>query len=310
MKGTLKNINALVPKDAPRKAISVFWSGDCAPRLKVLDYIYKHNILNINGGYTTISNVNPWITLVAPMGLERGDYYQIYTGAQNENVFTNDWLGPFWGYKRVVQTFKLTDSPRRLKPIDIYYHLYSGSKAASLNALKYVFNWSIKQEVMPIFTSEYIPKAMDFFTVSMANEQNQWLVDGMHDLKTIRIEYKNVEALLSSASSVMGIKHFQNHTYLHLSPKDRHLFTIARTPDNTKTPYLIRSNAKVIEFTKTKKHQRFYFKGNVPLVLHFAIPSTCQLRSMPKASINIQKQAELSLEYTVAKEASVDVICR
>jgi len=31
---------------------------------------------------------------------------------------------------------------------------------------------------------------------------------------------------------------------------------------------------------------------------------------MPKASINIQKQAELSLEYTVAKEASVDVICR
>ncbi|MDK9692626.1 MAG: hypothetical protein OEL19_00095 [Sulfurimonas sp.] len=114
--GTLAYINEELVRSDRQKAKTVFWSGDCAPMEDVLAYIYKNNILNINGGYTVISNANPWLTNVSPLGLERGEYYQIYTGAQNENVYTNDWLGPFWGFKKVVQTFELTNSPRRYKP--------------------------------------------------------------------------------------------------------------------------------------------------------------------------------------------------
>jgi hypothetical protein len=39
----------------------------------------------------------------------------------------------------------MTEKPYRIKPINIYYHFYSGSKLAAFNALKEVYDWAIKQ---------------------------------------------------------------------------------------------------------------------------------------------------------------------
>jgi len=300
--------NNLVDKDKEKQAISVFWSGDCSPRLNALEYIYKKGILNINGGDTTISNVAPWLTLVAPIGLERGEYYQIYTGAQNENVFTNDWLGPFWGFKRVVQTFKLTDSPRRLKPIDIYYHLYSGSKTASLNALTYIFDWSLKQDIFPLFTTEYIPKAMDYFIVSMANEKDKWYIAGMKDLKTVRFEDLNKSINIAKSKSVYGFKKFENHTYVSFDTETEHYFTLTgETPEMT---YLISSNAEVQTFNRGKSNTQYKFKGYTNLKLEIYLPKKCSLTSLPKASKTINLNQNIHLEYTTSKEATINVICR
>ena len=55
------------------------------------------------------------------------------------------------------------NSPRRYKPIDIYFHYYAGSKLASLNALKTVFDWSLSQNINPILASDYIRKDSEFF---------------------------------------------------------------------------------------------------------------------------------------------------
>ncbi len=306
--GSIDFINKnLVKKDKDKQAKSVFWSGDCSPRLNVLEYIYHKGILNINGGDTTINNVTPWLSLVAPIGLERGEYYQVYTGAQNENVFTNDWLGPFWGFKRVVQTFKLTDSPRRLKPIDIYYHLYSGSKAASLNALKYIFNWSLKQNIFPIFTSEYIPIAMDYFTVSMANEENKWLVSGMKNLKTLRFEDINRSVDMAVSKSVYGFKKFENHTYVSFDKEESHHFSLSEQKQPT---YLIASNAQVTSYNRGRSNIEYKFKGYSNLKLDFYLGKGCELKSVPKASKTVQAKQTIHLEYLKSKEATVHVICR
>jgi len=306
--GTLGSINELLPKETSKKAQTVFWSGDCAPLLPVLDYIYKEKILNINGGDTTINNVNPWLSLVAPLGLERGEYYQVYTGAQNENIFTNDWLGPFWGFKRVVQTFKLTGSPRRLKPIDIYYHFYSGSKTASLNALTYVFDWSLKQDIFPLFTTEYIPKVMDYFIVSMANEQDKWLISGMRDLKTVRFENLNKNVDIEKAKSVYGFNKFETHTYVSFNGQADHYFELSeKTPEVT---YLVSSNAEVQTFNRGKSNIQYKFKGYTNLKLDFYLPKKCSLTSLPEASKKISQKRNIHLEYTRSKEATVNVICR
>jgi hypothetical protein len=47
---------------------------------------------------------------------------------QNENVYTNLWISPFWGYINVIQTFELIENPRRLKSISIYYHFYTSGE--------------------------------------------------------------------------------------------------------------------------------------------------------------------------------------
>ena len=298
----------LLSKEKEKRAKTLFWSGDCAPRVNALSYVYKHKILNINGGNTKINNLTPWLTLVAPMGLERGEYYQVYTGAQNENVFTHYWFGPFWGFKRVVQTFKLTNSPRRLKPIDIYYHLYSGSKTASLNALKYVFNWSLKQKILPMFTSEYIPKVMDYYTVSMAHIGDKWLVDGMKDLKTIRFENLIKEVQIEASKGLYGYKKFENHTYLSFGTGSKYLFSLGEK--KIEEPYLISANAEVKTYNKGKKNIQYRFKGYIPLQLSFHIPKRCTLISSPKAQKRVEKEEEVELLFSDILEAKVHVICR
>ena len=305
--GSLDYINRkFLPK---RKAKTVFWSGDCSPREDILKYVYEHNILNINGGYTVVSNASPWLTNVSPLGLERGDYYQVYTGAQNENVYTNDWLGPFWGFKKVVQTFKLTNSPKRLKPIDVYYHLYSGSKTASINALKYIFDWAIKQEVMPIYTSAYIPKVLDYFTLSMANEGDKWLFDGMVNLKTLRDENESSRVDLNKSKTVLGVKQFENHTYIALDTKNEHIIDMQGNKNQVGS-YLIASNAKVAEYRNGINTKSYVFDGNVDLKLEFHVEDNCEVKSQVKFTKKIKSAKNVILYFNNNKKARVDVLCR
>ena len=307
LSGTLNSINENFHPTKEAKA--VFWSGDCAPQENALEYVYKHNILNINGGDTTITRTAPWLSAIAPLGVERDAYLQVYTGAQNENVFTNDWLGPFWGFKRVTQTFELTNSPRRFKPIDIYYHLYSGSKQASLKALKYVFDWSLKQDTMPIFTSEYIPKVMDFYTASLAHEKSEWLVEGLYDLSTIRVEKKDASVDFNASTSIMGVKYFENHTYLALDKREKHFITFDTNRSIIGESYMVSANAKVSKYERVDQVQKFSFEGYVDLKLEFQLQKSCTLLSLPQANEIVNKNNRVKLEYKGIKKATVTLNC-
>jgi hypothetical protein len=311
IKGMLDEINEdYLPKIKFPKAKTIFWSGDCAPTKTVLTYVYENNILNINGGDTYITNNNPWLSYVAPIGLERGPYYQIYTGAQNENVYTNDWHGPFWGFKKVVQTFKLTDSPRRLKPIDIYYHYYSGSKRASLNALKYVYDWALKQDTMPIFTSEYIPKAMDYYTVSLAQDKDAFLVAGMKHLKTLRIENKDASVDLKDSTDVAGYNHFENHTYIHLAQNTQAKVALEDKEESQMLPYLVSANGEIVNFKRTKKSMHLELQSHVPMKLQLFIPKGCKYTLTQGYKIKSKKDGIISLEYKNKTKVVADAICK
>lgn len=305
---TLDEINSNYMPAGKTLANTIYWSGDCIPRKNALEYVYEHNILNINGGDTVITKTKPWIVYVSPMGIERDEYYQIFTGAQNENVYTNNWLGPFWGFKKVVQTFELTNSPRRFKPIDIYYHLYSGSKMASIKALEYVFDWAIKQDVMPIFTSEYIPKVMDYYTASMTHEGEEWLVEGMKDLKTLRIEQKDAMIDFADSNTILGVKHFENHTYISLDNESKHHISLAKNAQDT--AYLISSNAKLVDFKNGAKTKVMKFAGHVDLKLNFHLTQGCKVSSIPKEKIRRQERESLFLEYENIQAAKLLVSCK
>ena len=312
LSGTLNNLNEnIMPKDKPKQELakSVFWSGDCLPRENALSYVYEHNILNINGGDTLITKNTPWLSYVGPLGVRRGPYYQVFTGAQNENVFTNDWLGPFWGFKRVVQTFEMTNSPKRLKPIDIYYHIYSGSKMASMKALHFVFDWALQQDIMPIYTSEYIPKVMDYYSASIAGDKDNWLVDGMADLKTVRVEKENYGVDFNNSKSVIGVKHFQTHTYLSLDNSKQHIFSIDKSSKYKYSPYLVSSNAKLTSYNRTDNSQNLAFKGYVDLKLNFNLPKECLLMSTPQESKRVLQNETLHIEYKDVVEAEVIILC-
>lgn len=44
------------------------------------------------------------------MGIDKDGYFQVYSAMQNENIYTDEWKGPFYGYQNVIQTFELTEN--------------------------------------------------------------------------------------------------------------------------------------------------------------------------------------------------------
>ena len=122
----------------------------------------------MNGGEKVITASSDIWTGIAPIGINKGGNYQVYAPNQNENMYTNEWTGPFYGYANVIETFERTDKPIRFKPVAIYYHSYSGSKEASLKALKKVYDWALERELYNVFVSEYTAKVLLFTTLALA----------------------------------------------------------------------------------------------------------------------------------------------
>jgi hypothetical protein len=121
----------------------------------------------MNGGDTFITRSRASLTAVRSHGIFKKGNLQVYAPITNENLYTNLWRGPFYGFERVIETFSMTETPRRLKAVDIYYHTYSASKPASLTALHQVYGWALKQPLHPVFASEYIRKVHDFYAMAL-----------------------------------------------------------------------------------------------------------------------------------------------
>lgn len=299
--GSIDYVNTKLMPEDKTLAQTIFWSGDCSPQEEVLEYMYRNGYLNINGGDTIISNTQPWLSNVAPLGIKHGEYYQIYTGQQNENVYTNDWTGPFWGFKKVIQTFKMTEKPRRLKPINIYYHFYAGSKRASLSALKSAFDWATTQDVMPIYTSEYIKKVMDFYDISIVKEDGKWLYWGMKHLKTLRLDSVNVD--MKHSRGVVGYK----APYISLAPDMKHVLVVGESDARA---YLIDANAGVSKFYQEKAYTEIAFKGHVDIALQYHLPKACQIRSSVEPTQHDIEGMRHSMSFENTKEVVLDVYCQ
>ncbi len=266
---------SLAPKNSKHKERVIFWSGDCLPTRVVLAYCERDGILGMNGGDTTIKKSDPWLGHIAPFGLQHEEYWQIYTGTENENVYTNDWLGPFWGYRDVRESFKLTEEPYRLKPINIYYHFYSGSKLASYKALDEVYQWAIKQKTSKLYASQFIKKSRGFYSTSIAKIRGGYEIRNRGFLRTIRFDRK-VDIDIKRSRGVAGYIYEKGRTYVTLDSRERAIIYLNR--DNS-VPHFIESNGWVELIDKKDNIYSFKLKANMPLEANFYLPKSCQLIS-------------------------------
>ena len=94
----------------PGKTCKVLlWSGNCNPDARTVGLAYADGVANMNGGETVITASSDSWTGIAPIGINKGGNYQVYAPNQNENMYTNEWTGPFYGYQNVIETFERTD---------------------------------------------------------------------------------------------------------------------------------------------------------------------------------------------------------
>ncbi len=303
--GSLDYINLnLMP---PGKKARIFqWTGNCVPGEEAVRMTYEAGALNINGGNTLITGSNRSISSVAPLGIPRGDFFQVFAPNQNENVYTNLWTGPFYGYKRVLETFRLTDLPIRFKPVDIYYHFYSATKEASLHALKQVHDWAIGQRLFAIYTSEYIEKVLDFNRTVIAWDGSGWLIRNNGQMRQIRIPRTLGYPDLQNSNKVAGFNDHGDSRYLHLLPGGEARVQLEKL--SPAEPYLASAGGFLDYLERGNNSLKLGLHGYTPFRIHIGNAKGCRFSKGIKAvtSGNIN---ELVAELPEGKHAFT-VDCR
>ncbi|CAA6811870.1 MAG: Extracellular Matrix protein PelA [uncultured Sulfurovum sp.] len=304
---TVESVNyvlSLAPKSKQKERI-LFWSGDCQPPKKVLEYVEKNGIITLNGGDTTVQKKNPTINYIAPFGLQHDEYWQIYTGQQNENVYTNNWLGPFWGYRNVIETFEMTNKPYRIKPINIYYHLYIASKQASFNSLKEVYTWAVKQKTSKLYASQYIKKGQDFYRTALGKTDHGFEIKNQGFLRTLRFD-KKINVDIAHSKGVAGHNFDNNASYITLDSSGKYELILNK---NKRSPQLIDSNGWVDSISTKQQRYAFKLKANVPLEANFYLPKNC--RYLPNKKFKLKKsQQTLALSSLTAQGGTIVFLCQ
>ncbi len=271
--GSVRYINQrLAP---PGKRVQTFlWTGNCMATPEALATVQAAGVFNMNGGDTTITQrQNSW-TRIAGLGAPLSTGFQVFAPNQNENIYTNLWSGPFYGYERVLETFELTESPYRFKPVNIYYHFYAVTKTASLNALHKVYRWAEQQPLHPVHAVDYIRKVLDFNTMVVARTPGGFRVRGQGQLRNLRLPAQGAAPSLARSQGVAGLSPGPSARYISLSGASAELIM---GEDRARLPFIESANARLSSFERQARGLRFGLDGHVPLRLTLANAQGCRL---------------------------------
>lgn len=267
----------VAPPDKPVRV--VLWSGDCQVPAPVLKAAYAAGVMNLNGGDTLITRSFPSWTAIAPIGAKKGGYFQVFGPNQNEELYTNLWQGPFYGFRRVLETFAMTDRPIRFKPIDVYYHMFTGTKFAAVEALKEVLHDVMSQSVTPVFVSEYGHMVLDWLDTSVTPDGRFWVIRNAGLLRTVRLPEGKVPDM-ADARGVAGYLPGPGGTYVHLAGSEAR-FAVIDAAAAPHIPYLAQANGRIDHFSRTGNSFSFDLHARVPPLYQVANAGACRVTRRP-----------------------------
>jgi hypothetical protein len=248
----------------PGKRVRLFlWSGNCRPPEAALRLTRELGLENLNGGNTLTSRKHPSLAGVAPPSLPQGEELQIHCGYQNEAYY---WLRkpthatlplPFYGGLLHAQDgFEMLDSPRRLKPVNIYFHFYSGDNLSALRAVERLFQWATRQELHAVYASEYARMVRDSRATRLYRRSpEEWILVNAGHQRTFRFDQGQLRPDLAQSSGVIGWREDRDSIYVHTdgSPRVR----LVRRADPAPHLFLERSTAPIRFLTLGPVDARF-----------------------------------------------------
>ncbi len=209
-------VNGLLP--AGKKVGLVQWPGDTRPFEQAIARARALGFANINGGDTRFDQEFPSIAWVAPLGIRVGNEVQVYASNSNENTYTDLWRDRFYGFAYLARTVRNTGAPRRLKPFNIYYHMYSGERLSSLNAVLANLAWARTMALAPVETSRFSRIVEGYFATTFdAIGPRTWRVRNRGALETVRIDQAAFEAVdFARSTGIAGQRHEFGSLYVSL----------------------------------------------------------------------------------------------
>lgn len=301
----------------PGKKVEVLqWSGNCRPPSVAVEWCRKIGIEDINGGDTIISRKDPSLTKVAPKAIQVGDQLQIYCAAQNENVFRDESTssgidrGTFLGaFMHVIDTFQRTEKPRRLKPVDIYYHFYSGDSRPGLQALKKVYDWVMEQTFHPMTTASYARMVRDSVATHVFHAgTNRFIVVNDGFLRTFRWASTNLLPDIALSKGVNGYSIQNGALYIHTDGSARVEIVFTTSPSEH---LYLDSSSNEVAFTRfSPRSVSFTTRGYRPCQVSFGGARPRGGYSVKINGVESQFTAtpEGKINLDLPKEAAVDLV--
>ena len=283
----------------------LLWPGDCNPPVKAVEMAYAAGMANINGGGATITRSAPSLSLVGPMGLPKASWFQVYAACSNEEDYTHNWHGPYFGFERAIETYEMTDLPRRLKPIDIYFHPYIVTREAGLQSLHKVFRWALAQPVHPIQGRQYSHSVVQWRSATVARILGGgWRLRGAQQIREWAQPRTAAEPALDRCEQVVGWNHHGARRYVHVQAGDAVLRLGAAAAAR---PMLRDANADVVawEVVEGGSH-RLRLQGFVPVEAVLRLPSGWTIEPRPGVTLRRRDQ-----QWEVRGEStSLDLLLR
>lgn len=311
--GSIDYINkVLAPPGKPVKM--VLWPGDCQAPPEALKLTEQAGVLNMNGGDTMITRSNPSWTAIAPLGIHKADNtFQVFATNQNENIYTNLWHGPYYGFERVIETYELTEKPYRFKAVNIYYHSYSGTKVASLRALRKVYDYVLTQPLLPIHSTDYVLKVIDWQGMAVARELGEgangengengemgapaagaWVVRGDGNLRNLRWNGTGVPDVATARGVTGSSPAPGGGTYVHLDGGNARFQIV---PAATRAvPEIPEANGLVRDWQRDGQVTRFRFSGYYKPFFRLANAGQCSVTVDGKPVAGVRERNTLRID--------------
>lgn len=219
--GAIEEVNQFTP---PSKKVKVYqWSGNALPWKQVLIDVDEARVQNINGGDPRFDYLFPSYAYLCPLTRNLGSEKQVYSCSSNENLYTSLWTKNFFGFVNLPITFAWSETPLRIKGMNLYYHMYSGEKKPSLYALLQNISYIRLQKLTPIPTSEYCEMVNGFYSAEIVpGKERSWLIKNHGRLLTFRVDNGTFTSVdFGQSEGVIGQRHHQGSLYIYLDAANR-----------------------------------------------------------------------------------------
>jgi len=247
----------------PKKPVVInLWTGDCLPPGKAIELVNRASLRNMNGGDSRFDRAYPTYTAVAPLVRHVGDLRQVYTTNANETIYTDGWTGHYYAQIYVIETYQQTErptliraAPRRVSPMNLYYHFYAGERRESLDSLKSIYDYVIESEPIALWASEYCDVVDGFYTGEIELADDGWRFSNYGRCSTVRFDDEERIPDLDRSKGVLGFSRWENSLYIHLTPEGES--SLYLSDEQQEAPYLVESS---VPFTKISLGEKIAFE--------------------------------------------------
>ena len=208
--------------------------------------------------YPSISNLAPFISA--------GSDHFIIRPTSDETRYNNQSAIGENGFEALRETIAQTNSPRRLKPFDVNYHIYSGEYPALLHTVKDQLTAARLAALTPVSANRYAGIVDGFLNARIERlDAAIWRISGRGALQTVRFDAaEGREVDFHSSVGVIGSKRVGRTLYVALDEKTEPVVVALAPPGDPRSPgglSLVDSRWLVRDVVKDECLLRFEAEG-------------------------------------------------